>query len=103
MVEQCTNTGDFFLEYRSDPVVPSLKYLSELIEKNFTDKSAYINLKPHLIEWMVIRVKHFNREISTDELNELTRKFSDGHDELFDNSLFVSSIKLITEKIGLAT
>lgn len=60
----------------------------------------FLNLEPHLVEWMVVRYKHANREINTNELNELTRKFSVGHDELFDNSLFVSSIKLITEKIG---
>jgi len=60
------------------------------------------DLKPHLIEFSVIRGSGYDRETTNEETNKLISQFSDAHDLLFNNSLFISAVKKISERFPLA-
>lgn len=100
MVERKTTPTDPFDNFRKPESVywktvePSLTHIfGEAIPEN---------LKPHLIEWTIVRASGFSREISKEEINNLQRKFSDSHDKLFEDSLFISAITTITNRFPLA-
>jgi len=70
--------------------------------KNIFGEKIPDELRPHLIELTVIRGGGNAREIEKNVVQELISKFSDAHDLLFDNSLFINAVRTISERFPLA-
>lgn len=58
-------------------------------------------LEEHLHEWYVLRRKNQAGIISKEQLQDLTRAFSDEHEGLFKDERFISAFKYITEKTAI--
>ena len=97
MVERVKKQKDEFIGFRNVSVWSPLK---PIIANEFPDKIIPPELEPHLIEWATLKTKIKTGEIKREEVRPLEIRFSEGHDELFNNSLFIVAIRKITNSIA---
>lgn len=100
MAEMDKKSPDVFTEYR-DFTSPDWLRIKPIVEQLFNG-SIPGELELHLTEWAVIRGQGHRGQISRDRMNQITRAFSDSHNEMFDNKLFSGAMGMISAKFPLA-
>lgn len=65
---------------------------------NFLEVELPESLEPHLHEWYILRREAQLKNITAEEAQEQSRKFSDEHSALFDDDLAVRAFRFVTEK-----
>ena len=84
--------------FRDSTIVGPNLQLLEIASRLFPESKLPEEIKPHLNEWINIRIRFVRGEISADELIDLAKNFGQAHDDLFNNDLFISAFRIITEK-----
>ncbi len=92
---------DPYVSFRDDNS-PHWMIIRQVIENCFEDHKIPDDLKPHIIEWTNLRGQLKTGELPREEFNNIYQMFGDAHNELFNNCLFVSAIRIITNKIPVA-